>query len=87
MEIRSLRLGQVFTLGFGFFYKTIRPSSFEPHLADLFRYQTHHENDNGGHKHENTHVGKSTAGYIRIEVIGHSQKKHREADGKKYPHG
>ena len=86
MHNRILRSGQIFALGFNFFYRTNRPSSFESHLADLFRYQAHHKNDNGGHKHKDTHVRESTAGYIRIEIIGYAQKKHREADGKKYPH-
>ena len=67
-------------------HSPIRTPSFESHLADLLGNKAHHEDDNGGHKQEYTHIGESTLGEIRIKVIDQSSQKHDETDGQKDPH-
>ena len=75
-----------FVARFLFQYSTIRAPSFESHLADLLGNKAHHEDDNGGHKQEYTHIGEPVVGKKRVEVIEQSSQKHDKTDRQKDPH-
>ncbi len=44
-------------------------TTFKSHLAYLFRNQTHHEDDNGGHEEQCTHVSEPVIQDEGIEII------------------